>query len=119
MFALDDHLQDLFAPLSGVSFRRMFGGVGIFRDGLMFALVADGTLHMKVDDITRADFEAEGCSPWVYEGKNGAVTMPYWPAPERLFDEPDEFAAWAQRAFEVAVRANAGKVKRKRVGKKR
>lgn len=120
-----DHLEDLFAPLGGVSFRRMFGGVGIFKDGLMFALIADGTVHMKVDAATKAAFEAEGCAPWVYEGRNGPVTMPYWPAPERLFDEPDEFAEWARRAFDVAVRASAAKTKRtkppgkrKTVGKK-
>ena len=45
-----DHLAELFAPLGGVVFRRMFGGVGVFRDGLMFALVADDVLYMKADD---------------------------------------------------------------------
>ena len=55
------HLEDLFAPLGGVSMRKMFGGLGIFRRGVMFALVADDTLYFKVDDQTEADFEAEGC----------------------------------------------------------
>ena len=50
-------LEDLFAPVGGVRFRRMFGGLGIYRDGVMFALVADDVLHFKVDDSTRRAFE--------------------------------------------------------------
>jgi DNA transformation protein len=99
----EEHLQDLFAPLGGVSMRRMFGGVGIFKGGLMFALVAGDVLFMKADEATRARFAAEGCGPFTYEGR-ATVTMPYWEVPLRLFDEPDEFAEWAATAFEVALR---------------
>lgn len=109
MAGYDPHLEDLFAPLGGVAFRRMFGGVGIFKDTLMFALIIDDTVHMKVDATTKPAYEAEGCVPWVYDGRNGPVTMPYCPVPERLLDEPDEFAEWARRAFEVALRADAKK----------
>ena len=43
-------LVELFEPVGGVTFRRMFGGLGIFRQGLMFALVADDTLYLKADE---------------------------------------------------------------------
>lgn len=114
MAGYDPHLEDLFAPLGGVMFRRMFGGVGIFKETLMFALVIDDTVHMKVDDSTKAAYEAEGCAPWVYDGRNGPVTMPYWPVPERLFDEPDEFAEWARTAFAVAVANRVAKAPKRR-----
>ena len=38
-----------------------------------------------------------------------AMPMPYWRAPERLFDEPDEFTEWARTAFAVAVRTQKAK----------
>ncbi len=104
-------LEERFEPVGDVVFRRMFGGLGIFRHGLMFALVAgeDG-LCFKADEETIPRFEAVGCGPWLYEGKGGKpVEMGYWHAPERLFDEPDEFREWALAAFEVAVRADAKK----------
>ena len=47
-------------PLGPVGARRMFGGHGIFMDGLMFGLIADGQLYLKVDDLNRAAYEAEG-----------------------------------------------------------
>jgi DNA transformation protein len=97
-------MEELFAPVEGTTIRRMFGGLGIFREGLMYALVADGVLYLKADAETKDAFEAEGCRQWVYDGKQRAVAMPYWRMPERLYDEPDAFREWALAAFAVAAR---------------
>jgi DNA transformation protein len=107
-----DLLEDLFAPVGGVSFRRMFGGVGIFRQGIMFALIADDALYMKADETTARAYEAEGTGPFIYEGRGKSVAMPYWGLPERLYDEPEEFREWALASFGVAERAKGGKPKR-------
>jgi DNA transformation protein len=108
MAEFGEYLQELFEPVGGVSIRRMFGGLGIFKDGLMFACVVDGTLRFKADDETAPDFEKEGCGQWVYRSRGRAVAMPYWQAPERLFDEPDVFVEWARLAFRVALRTQKG-----------
>lgn len=99
-----DFLAELFEPVGGVSFRKMFGGLGVFRDSLMFALVARDVLYFKADDTTRGRFEAEGSGPFIYGAKDGPRSTSYWRAPERLFDEPDEFRDWATTAFAVAER---------------
>jgi DNA transformation protein len=99
-----DLLEELFEPVRGVTIKRMFGGLGIFKDGLMFALVADDVLYFKADDATSPGFEKEGFGQWTYEGRGRKVPMPYWQAPDRLYDEPDDFAAWARAAFDVAKR---------------
>jgi DNA transformation protein and related proteins len=75
----------------------------------MFGLVVRDVIHLKVDDSNRADFEREGCTPFTYtrSRKSGRPTrhaLPYWRLPERLYDEPDELAEWAARAFAVAER---------------
>ena len=80
----------------------MFGGIGVFKDGLMFGLVDDDVLYMKADETTAARYEAEGQSRWAYEGKGKQVALPYWRLPDRLYDEPDEFREWALVAFGVA-----------------
>ncbi|MCX5493525.1 TfoX/Sxy family protein [Kaistia dalseonensis] len=115
MSADDEFLAELFEPVGRVTFRRMFGGLGIYRDGLMFGLVAYETVHLKADDTTRQSFEAEGCLPFSYDTKDGKRTLTsYWRIPERLLDEPDELRDWALAAVEVAIRANAAKPARKR-----
>lgn len=100
----NDLLEDLLAPLGGVSLRRLFGGIGVFKEAIMFGLVADDVLYLKADDETSGRFAAEDCGPFIYDGRGKAVAMPYWRLPDRLLDEPDEFAAWARIAFDVAVR---------------
>jgi DNA transformation protein len=112
-------LEDLFAPLGGVRFRRMFSGLGVYRDGVMFALVSDDVLYFKVDDTTRGAFEDEGCAPFRYEARGRSVALSYWRLPERLFDEPDEFKDWALAAVGVADRAKmgAGPAKKRGSGK--
>jgi DNA transformation protein len=105
-----EYLKDLLSSLGPITVRRMFGGAGIFRDGVMFALIVDDTLYFKADDSNRGEFEAEGLAPFSYETKNGRNTMmSYWRVPDRLFDDPDEMAAWAGKALAVARRSATSK----------
>jgi DNA transformation protein and related proteins len=102
-----EFIHELFAPFGAVSVRRMFGGAGIWSDGLMFALVFDGAIFLKVDATTIPDFEREGSRPFVYTrakspGRVGRHSLSYWRLPERLYDDPEELAVWAGRALAVA-----------------
>lgn len=98
-------LEELFAGFGPVTIRNMFGGGGVYHDGVMFALVAGDMLYLKADDTNRADFEAEGMGPFTYTGKNKPVSMSYWQLPEALYDDPERFTDWARKAFEAAARA--------------
>src|SRR5690349_8251068 len=109
MSGYQDQLAELFEPVGGVSLRRMFGGIGVFRNGLMFGLVIGDVLFFKADDTTSPAFEAEGYQRWVYDGHKRPVEMPYWQAPERLFDEPDAFTEWALAAYAAAERKKVAK----------
>ncbi len=105
-----DFLEELFAPVGATELRRMFGGLGAFAGGLMFAIIIDDVIYLKSDAETRAAFEAEGCEPFTYPRKDGrAVSLSYWRIPERLIDEPDDFVAWSRAAIAVARRADAAK----------
>lgn len=106
-----DYLVDLLRPFGPVSIRRMFGGAGVYRDGLMFALVAYDTLYFKVDDQTRPAFERAGMGPFTYEGKAEPVTMSYFQAPSEAMEDADLLAGWARDAYAAALRAKVAKVK--------
>ena len=106
--ALDDLLLEGLRPLGSVAVRRMFGGAGVFIDGLMIGLVSDDELYLKTDGRTQERFQAEGLGPFRYAKKGGqTVVMSYWRAPERLLDDPDELRDWAREALAVARRARA------------
>jgi DNA transformation protein and related proteins len=102
--ALVEHLMDVLRPLGSVAARRMFGGAGIFRDGVMFALISDEVLYLKADATTVPAFEAEDLAPFSYGTKNGdRVLTSYWRAPERLLDDDEDMRDWCRRAAEVAM----------------
>jgi DNA transformation protein and related proteins len=112
-----EFLGEQFAPLGNVTMRRMFGKTGVFCDGCMLAMVRDNTLYFRVDDDNRAAFaEAASFPPLNYAKKGGTIDLAFWRAPERLYDEPDEFVAWARLALAAARRVAA---KRERTAPRR
>jgi DNA transformation protein and related proteins len=118
-----DHefIRELFAPFGPVTVKRMFGGAGIWSDGLMFGLVFDGAIFLKVDAASIPDFEREGSRAFVYTrakspGRVGRASLSYWRLPERLYDDADELAVWAARALAIAQRKKF--MPRRRIGEK-
>lgn len=110
-----EHLLDLLSSFGEVSARRMFGGYGIYRDELMFGLVADDEFYLKVDEGTKPVFEEAGLEPFRFEMKNGKVgTMSYHRAPESALNSPMAMKKWAVLGWEAAQRNAASKVKPKR-----
>ena len=103
-----EFLREQLAPLGRVTMRRMFGKTGVFCDGLMFGMVTDNMLYLRVDDHNRVAFrEAESFPPLSYVKRGRTLDLSFWRAPERLFDEPDEFVAWARVALAAARRVAA------------
>ena len=104
-----EFIRELFVPFGPVTVRRMFSGAGIFAEGLMIGLIVREVIYLKADDSNRADFEREGSAPFTYTrskstGRPSQHALPYWRLPERLYDDPDELAEWAKRAFAAAER---------------
>lgn len=110
-----DYIRDIFSVFGSVTVRRMFGGAGIYADGVMFALVADEVIYLKADDETASAFEQEGLEPFTYSKKPGRqAVMSYRRMPDRCYDDPDELARWASRAIAAANRKKKASVSKKR-----
>lgn len=115
-----DYLRDLFASFRPVTVRRMFGGAGIFADGLMFGLVVDDTIYLKAGEDNAADFDREDLPPFRYQAKNAKrAVMSYRKMPERLYDDPDELAHWAGRSLKAAQRKAMPKKEAARIGRRK
>jgi DNA transformation protein and related proteins len=106
-----EYLREVFEEFGPITARKMFGGYGIYHDGLMFALVADETLYLKVDAENLVWFEDEGLGPFMYEKNGRSVKMSYYLAPDDMMEDRELAAVWAHRSFEAALRAQAAKVK--------
>lgn len=91
-------LVDELARLGNVTSKKMFGGHGIFDDGIMFALVdSTGAAFLRADESIAGEFEAAGSK------RHGR--MPYWSIPDHVLGDSDLLVEWAGTARSVAITA--------------
>lgn len=103
-----EFLREQLAPLGHISMRRMFGKTGVFCQGVMFGMVTEDTLYVRVDDHNRDTFkEAAAYPPLNYAKQGNSIDLSFWRVPERLIDEPDDLVTWARAALAAAHRVAA------------
>lgn len=103
------HCCELLSPLGTVRSRAMFGGRGIYVDDLFVALIGSEQLYLKVDALTQAQFEAAGCTPFLYRKDDKWLAMGYFNAPEEAMESPALMQPWARLAAAAALRARVVK----------
>ena len=101
-----DFLHEVFELFGVITTRRMFGGYGIYHQGLMFGLVADDELYLKVDKTSISVFDERNLAAFEYDKNGKVMQMSYHKAPEEIFDEPEQANYWANLAYDAAIRAN-------------
>ena len=104
--AFASYCAELLSDLGPVRVKRMFGGHGVYLDGLFVAIVVGDTLYLKADAETLPRFEAAGCAPFTYAAKGGRqVSLHYRAAPAEAMDSPALMRPWATLALQAALRA--------------
>jgi DNA transformation protein len=109
-----DFVLEQLAPAGRVTSRAMFGGVGLYLDGLFFALIDDDTLYFKTDDSTRARYEGAGSKPFCPYPDQPDQSMGYWAVPADVLEDSEALAAWAREAMGVALARRARRPARRR-----
>ncbi|MCG6904779.1 MAG: TfoX/Sxy family protein [Rhodobacter sp.] len=92
---------ELFAGVGPLSTRKMMGGLCLYAEETIFAIVhGDGTIMIKGAGAFQAELQAEGLKRWTYARDGGKKTaMPYWALPDAALDDPDLACDWARRAL--------------------
>ena len=108
-----EYVLERLACFGPVVVKKMFGGLGFYLDSVFFALASRNVLYFKVDDINRPDYEEAGMNPFKpYEEK--PHSMSYYEVPPDVLEDDDMLRAWAAKAYDAAVRAQAARPKKKR-----
>jgi DNA transformation protein len=102
-------MSEVFQDIPDIHSRSMFGGWGVYQDGVFFALISDGRLYFKVDSSNKADFEKAGSSPFVYEARGKKTTMSYYELPVEITEDLEEIPKWVERSVEVAKKSKKKK----------
>ncbi len=117
------YVTDQLRRWAPVSAQRLFGGHGVRRGAIMFAIVSRDTLYFRTDDINRAEFEAAGMEPFrVGRSEGGRIALSYHEVPSDVLDDAELLGQWAERAYAAALRraeAKAAQLKKKRGNRSR
>lgn len=103
------HIVDLLQFIGPVESKSMFGGFGMFLEGLMFGLVAGNELYLKVDTQNLQDYEDLGLQAFSFEKNGRQIKMSYYQAPEEAMEDAELLSDWASNAYGAAMRAAAKK----------
>jgi DNA transformation protein len=87
--------------------KNMFGGVGYFREGVMFGAIMHGAFRLKGDETTEADYAKYGKERHKVPGKK--MSMPYYEVPQEILSDKAQLREWALKAWEVALKSNKKK----------
>ena len=108
--------------LSAVRPNRMFGGIGLYSDGLFFGLIDDDTLYFKTSDANIEAYRSRNMPKFMpFPDRTGAV-MGYHQVPADIIEDAESLVEWARRSVAVALTAraaNAAKPRRKKAATKR
>ncbi len=101
------HVIDLLQAFGDVCARPMFGGYGIYRDGIIFAIVVKDKLYFKADDTNRPRFIEKGLGRFTYLRKGKECAMSYYLAPAEALEDSEILCNWARDAFDAALRSRS------------
>jgi DNA transformation protein len=103
------YILEQLAGLPAVRPNRMFGGVGLYSDGIFFGLIDDDTLYFKTGPANVADYLSRNMPKFMpFPDKTGAV-MGYHQVPADVIEEPELLVQWARTSVSVALSSKAAK----------
>ena len=96
-------ILDQLKTLDPVHPKRMFGGVGFFKEGKMFGMLNNrGTFLLKVDHTNESDYLDRDMAPFSHE-KNKTSKMPYYEVPLDVLENSGELSIWADKSIKIAI----------------
>ncbi|MFN3668507.1 MAG: TfoX/Sxy family protein [Brevundimonas sp.] len=103
-----------FAGLGPIEIKRMFGGGAVYSHGLIFALLDDGVVWLKADEVNAPVLQTAGARQFTFPTKDGKqMTMAYWSLPDSALDDAGEAVDWARQSIDAALRKAAARKPRK------
>ena len=96
------YVKNQLSEFGEIETKKMFGGVGFFKQGLMFAMIGGDTFKLKVDESNKMEFEAKGMKP--HHSNSKKKGMPYWEVPVDVLENKSVLAEWAENSFKIAVK---------------
>lgn len=107
-----EYVLDLLSCHKGIAVRAMFSGHGVYKDGIIFAIIIESELYFKVGPSNINDYKQEDSCPFTYQGKDKMVSMSYWKVPEHIMEDQDMLDEWMQKSLKASIQSKKGQPKK-------
>lgn len=88
--------------LGEVRVKTMFGGIGLYYSGVMFALVSEGKLYLRSCEKLEEIFQQQNVERFIYTKRGRPVALRYYRIREDLWCNEDLLLHYAHQAIEGA-----------------
>ncbi|NRB10608.1 MAG: TfoX/Sxy family protein [Rickettsiaceae bacterium] len=109
-----EYVVQLLSPFGEITAKFMFGGYGIYKNGLIIGIIAEDELYFKVDDSNKANYEKLDSTPFVFEGKGKKMQMSYWKVPPEILENEEILPKYLQDSYDVSINSKIKIKKRKK-----
>jgi DNA transformation protein len=99
-----EYVVESLSKYANVKARAMFGGYGLYSDGIMFALVAYDELYFKGDEFNKIFYEEQGSETFKYDAKGKVISMSYYKAISEIYDDEELMKKWLQSGLGASKR---------------
>lgn len=90
-------VHDQLAELDELVMKRMFGGTGLYLDGVFFGIIYHDHLYFRVSEDTIAEYQKRKMKPFKpFAGKSGSRR--YYEVPLEILESPVDLVTWARKA---------------------
>ena len=109
MSEFTDYLHEVFELAGLITIKRMFDGHTLYHQGLPVGIVYQDTLFLKTDSESETLFKQRSLPQFTYQKKDKSIGLPYYQAPEDIFEDKHAAAIWLKHAFEASLRSKPKK----------
>lgn len=99
-----EYVMEILAPHGEMTSKPMFGGYGIYKNGVIVAFIVYDELYFKVDKSNKSQYEDFDSEPFIYEAKGKKTAMSYWKVPMEILEDEDQIGIWLDQSYEISLK---------------
>jgi len=100
-----EYVLDLLSHCDSITSRAMFGGYGIYKNGVIFAIIAHDELYFKVDQSNIDLYKKQGSEAFTFETKGRVSTMiSYWKVPLIIMEDETQLKDWVEQSYNISLK---------------
>ena len=99
-----EYVMEILAPYGEMTSKPMFGGHGIYKNGVIVAFIAYDELYFKVDESNKSQYKKLDSEPFIYEAKGKTTAMSYWKVPMEILEDEDQIGVWLDQSYEISLK---------------